>query len=128
MFRIMSDYFQNWLLSLDNKKKSEMRNNRKIERNLRQSSSLCSPTLHQKQACCVAVQPHRMNRVSWPYLIRGFERLPTKDGTQVTLKGLQDDALDLHHRLAQELFAGIAQQFIFCHHLHLVPMWTDIVS
>lgn len=57
-----------------------------------------------------------------------FKRRPTKDGTQVTLEGLQDDTLDLYDWLSQELFAGITQQFIFCHHLDLVPMWTDIVS
>lgn len=45
--------------------------------------------------------------------------LPTEDGAEVTLEGLQDDTLDLCHWLAQELFAGVTQQFPFCHHLHL---------
>lgn len=54
--------------------------------------------------------------------------LPTKNGAQVTLEGLQDDTLDLHDRLPQELLAGITQQLSLCHHLHLVPTWQETVS
>lgn len=55
-----------------------------------------------------------------------FFGLPTEDGAQVTLEGLQDDALDFNDRLPQELFAGVTQQFIFCHHLHLMSTWAKI--
>lgn len=54
--------------------------------------------------------------------------LPTQDGAQVALKGLQDDALDLYDRLPQELLAGVTQQLVLRHHLHLGPTRQQTVS
>lgn len=94
-------------------------------KNLCQHNVWCLQYLKNMEHICHVSWFNRISCVLLHFYIHKKKPL-TKNGAQVTLERLQDDTLDLRHRLAQELFAGVAQQFIIHHHLHLMPARTQI--